>query len=462
MRTNTMTASARKIAVEILGRLESGDKTLDYLMEAVDQQTPFPDRRDRAFLQTLVYGVLRWKSRLDGALAQLSKIRLDKIDPHVHNILRVGLFQLYYLDRVPPSAAVNTSVALAKAFAAPWTVRFVNAVLRNAASRPPLPPYRKPPRKAAERLALEAAIPRWLCDRWINRFGLAVATTVCEAVNRIPPVTLRTNTLRTDREALLAALQPYAEMVSACSCAPEGIFLRGLTRAVPDLPAYAQGLFQVQDEAAQLIGHIVAPRPEERVLDACAGLGGKTGHLAQLMDNRGLVTAVDREPAKLSRLCTEMARLGINVVQSLARDLETVSEAAPLSTDGAFDRVLLDAPCSGLGVLRRNPDTKWSAGAKALHRLAAVQERLLTQAAALVKPGGTLAYVVCSTEPEETRSVIRAFLSAAPMFEIWPITDVPAIPAAGITPEGFFTTWPALLDMDGFFCARLKRRRFYK
>jgi len=440
-----MSADPRRIALQILNELDAGGKTLDALMDASHESAGLSEKRDKALMQALVYGVLRWRSRLDEVVSHFSKTSLRKIEPKVLNILRLGIYQIVFMDRIPPSAAVNTSVEMAKSVSASWTVRFVNAVLRKAVAGP-LPP--------SSGAAVEKSIPGWLLARWIHRFGTSGTDAICDAVNGIPPITVRTNTLRTAREALIADFSGHAEGISTTEFSPEGISFFNPKGSVSDMPGFQNGEFQVQDEAAQLAGHILAPKPGETVLDACAGLGGKTGHAAQLMENRGVLCAMDKDSQKLFSLEKEMRRLGISIVETCCHDLTSPFLRLHLP---AFDRILLDAPCSGLGVLRRNPDAKWSVSQSDLQRLHNIQMRLIGHLAPLIKPSGILVYVVCSTEPEENESVVAKFLSSHPNFQSEPICPTEFIPADSITEMGFFKTYPHRLTMDGFFAARLRR-----
>jgi 16S rRNA (cytosine967-C5)-methyltransferase len=334
---------------------------------------------------------------------------------------------------------------MAKAVSASWTVRFVNAVLRKAVAGTLPPP---------SGAAVEKSIPEWLLTRWIDRFGTSGSDAICGAVNTIPPITVRTNMLRKSREELLRGFSGHAEGIFATEFSPEGISFYNPKGSVSDMPGFMNGEFQVQDEAAQLAGHILAPKPGETVLDACAGLGGKTGHAAQLMKNKGVLYAMDKDPQKLFSLEKEMRRLGISIVETCCHDLTSPLWRPPLS---AFDRILLDAPCSGLGVLRRNPDAKWSVSESDLSRLHGIQMRLICLLAPLVKPSGVVVYVVCSTEPEENESVVEEFLKSHPNFCSESLRSLEFIPADCITDMGYFKTYPHRLSMDGFFAARLRR-----
>jgi 16S rRNA (cytosine967-C5)-methyltransferase len=447
------TDDARTRALSILNTLDRGGRTLDSLLEDMDTEASM-DLRDRALLNTLVYGVLRWRGRLDWVIGQFSTTRLKKIDPKVLNILRIGLFQILYLDRVPVSAAVNTSVEMTKSLAAPWVVKFVNAVMRKMAAKTLIFPGLNAETPYFASLAVEVSFPEWLVARWWKRFGDEETRALCEAVNSIPPTTVRTNTLKWSREELKIALAGDVSHLWHTPYAPEGICFTGAQRPVGQMPAFLAGGFQVQDEGAQLMTHLLSPMPGETILDACAGLGGKTGHMAQVMKNQGRIIAMDINGDKLYRLGMEMQRLGITIVQTVMADLIDMPD---FKTPSLFDRILLDAPCSGLGVIRRNPDTKWYFSEKDLTRCGQRQRQLLTQLAPMVKPGGLLMYVVCSMEPEENESVVDGFLADHLNFEIEPPPSAQDTSAVFFTSRGFFRTLPHRDRMDGFFGARFRR-----
>jgi 16S rRNA (cytosine967-C5)-methyltransferase len=450
-----MPAIARQIALSVLDGLDSSDTTVDSLLADALAQVPSLVRRDRALATELVYGVLRWRGQIDWIIKKLSSTPFRKISPKVLNIIRLGVYQILFLSKIPPSAAVNDSVDLAKDKAPHWVIPFVNAVLRSAtqqAKKIPLPRLKEDPVLA---IAIGDSHPAWMVERWVRRMGVEEAQALCRANNRIPPVTIRANTLKVARESLLRALVPYVNEVRLAKYAPEGLVLRGLRQPVSQMRPFQQGWFQVQDKGAQLITYLLAPRPEETVLDACAGLGGKTGHIAQLMKDAGRIVAVDHQSRKLIALKASMARLGLASVETRPLDLR---EPPPAIYLDAFDRVLLDAPCSGLGVLRRNPDAKWRKKAEDLERLSRQQSELLRASALLVKPGGRLVYCVCSNEPEEGEAVIEGFLKNRGGFVIEPpATGLSHVVRPFVDKSGFFRTLPQKVDMDGFFAVRLKK-----
>ncbi|MFO7684782.1 MAG: 16S rRNA (cytosine(967)-C(5))-methyltransferase RsmB [Desulfobacterales bacterium] len=443
------------MAVSILTELGRGRRTLDAMLDEIGDAAGLPDRRDRDLFNALVFGVLRWRGRLDFILAGFSKMPPARIEPAVMNILRVALFQLVHLSRVPASAAVNTAVEMAKTLSTPRAAAFVNAVLRKAAAghaRIRFPDFDQAP---VPSLAAEHSLPEWLVERWLERYGPKAARALCESVNVIPPLTLRTNTLKTTRPNLMQALEGQAEAVAAGSTGADAVTVRGLRAKLTGLAAFRDGWFQVQDEAAQLVSVLLAPRPGETVLDLCAGRGGKTGHIAQLMGNRGAILAVDSNAGRLAQLREEMRRLGVTIAATEQWD---AAGSPPDALRGRFDRLLLDAPCSGLGTLGRNPDIRWSSSKRELRALAGMQIRLLENAANCLKPGGLLVYSVCSPEPEETEAVIRGFLGKNRRFHIQNRTDdLPDFARPLVDAGGCLQTYPHLRYMDGFFAVRLKR-----
>lgn len=445
-------SQARAIAADLLNRLQDRRHTLDQLLARADNQILRLNRADRSLVHALVFGVQRWQSRLDWIIDQLA-VRSRKIDPHVRTILRLGLFQIQYLQRIPASAAVHTSVELAKQSGRKWAAGFVNGVLREAIRRADHISWPDPEKDLLTYMSVTHAFPQWLICRWVGRWGAEATEALCRTVNTVPATTLRTNTLRISRRELMAAILPEAEAVRETRHSPEGIALTRLHRPLPQWLAFQEGWFQVQGEAAQIISHYLGPRPGETVWDVCAGLGTKTAHMAQLMKNQGRIVATDLYAHKLEKLDHEMSRLGIAMVQSTPLDLTAPDPRLPFS---AFDRILLDAPCSGLGVLQKNPDGKWRLTPQDIRKNSARQTALLTQAAPFLKTGGVLVYAVCSLEPEENEQVVDAFLQKHPEFAIRPGSPVKIDGINSLlTPRGFLSTIPHQSHLDGFFAAAL-------
>jgi len=447
---------ARKTALYILNSLDKDNKTLDSVLEAFSDKTDLLSKRDRSLLNALVYGVIRWRGRLDHIINYLSNIPVTRIDPNVLNIIRIGLFQIIYLSRIPVSAAVNTSVDLAKSFTQPWVIGFVNAILRNAVRKFEKVPFPDPKKDPVSAIAVQSSFPKWLIKRWLHRYGQKETAQLCDVVNSIPPITIRTNTLKATRKNLLNSLKKEVEKIECTTYSPDGISFFKPNSSIPEIESFKDGWFVVQDEAAQLVTLLLDVRPGDTVLDACAGLGGKTGHIAQIMKNQGTIFAIDKDERKLSRLVSEMKRLGISIITPLTCNLEK-----PLDIKGfkLFDRILLDAPCSGMGVIRRNPDIKWATSKKNLNYYKNKQLLFLKNLAPLVKPSGILVYAVCSIEPEENEDVVKEFLSRHSEFEIKYVSGLlPYGHTSVVSEDMYLKTLPHKNNMDGFFSVCFQKK----
>ena len=394
-----------------------------------------------------------------GSIARSTRSRragLGGVDPAVRMALRLGAYQLLFLDRVPAYAAVNETVDVCKRRGGSGVGRLANALLRRLAERgePPLPDPALDPRAY---LVEAAGLPPWLARLLLAELPPADAVAFADSVGAPAPLALRANTLRATRAQVLERLRaerPDARL-EASPLAPDALLARDLD-ALTATTAFREGLVCVEDTGAQVVAELCEARAGERILDACAGLGGKSAHLAALAGNGARIDALDLASSKLSEARQAFARLGVTGVTTAVADL-----TAPLP-DGAarFDRVLLDAPCSGLGVLRRHPEALGRRTAADLPRLADQQARLLATLAPLVAPGGVLTYSVCTFERLECEDVVAAFLRAHPDFRVEPPAPSPRVPWARLTDAaGFVRTWPHRDDADAFFAARLVRWR---
>jgi len=446
---------SRAAALAVLSRIGSGAVTLDQVLDQMAPQTSGLSTRDRALFNQLVYGVLRWRLRLDAVIETFADRPVKKLSPLVLNILRLGLLQILFMDRIPPSAAVNTAVNLARSHRAGKAAGFVNALLRNVLRDPGRFVLPDAASRPVDHMALDKSFPHWLVSRWIDRYGTSQTAALCDVMNSVPPLTLRCNFLKNNLAQLVEALYEQAADLQPLDALPGALNLTGPRCPIHEMQAFIDGRFAVQDGAAQLVSLLLSPQPDETILDACAGLGGKSTHIAGLMQNRGCVVALDNAKSKLTRLQDEAHRQGISIIRTSPADLHQPLSMAPHSS---FDRVLLDAPCSGLGVLRRNPDAKWSFPKKDIDRYAARQLRFLENLAPWVKPGGVLVFSVCSMEPEENEGVIKRFLKNHPNFVI---NHAQAIEEKSVHPflnqDGFLRIIPHNHQMDGFFAARLSR-----
>jgi len=446
----TSTANPRQAACETLLRIRKEGGFADRLID-IELSNGMLSGPDRGLYAELVFGVLRRQGTLDHILQQLLEKPMVELDPLALVILRIGLYQLTCLDRIPESAAVNESVNLAKLIT-PGTSGLINAVLRNYLRRRDTISFPDMATNPAAAIAARHSQPEWLVEQWIAQLGVVEAQQLAEASSQQPPLTLRVNTLRSDRDHLLQEFETQGIEAVPCRFSPDGITLAG-RHTVSALPGFEAGLFAVQDEASQLAGQLLGAEPGERVWDACCAPGGKTCHIAQLMDDRGELVATDISRSKLSLVQDNLRRLGISSVSTTVADLHQ-PDTFP---DGMFDRILLDAPCSGLGVIRRNPEAKWRLFSGDITRLAAVQKTLLKNAAARLKPGGTLLYSTCSTSEAENELVVEDFLLHNPGFMLENLNDLFPQWSQLFAFYGMFRVWPHRHGMDGFFAARIRR-----
>ncbi len=444
-----MVMDAREAALEILLGCSRKNTTLDRTLDAFYPGLAHLSRADKSLCHAIVFGVLRHQNFLDFILRSFAKTPVDRMDLPVLFALRMALFQMRFLDRIPDFAAIDTSVELIKARNGKKTAGFVNGVLRNAARKMHTLVLPDENKALADHLSIVHSIPLWLARRWLTRYGAGQALELCRTVNQIPPLTLRTNTLKISRPDLADLLTSTGCQAQFTPLSPDGLVVTESPPRIEAIAGFDRGLFAVQDEAAQLVSLITDPQPDETILDACAGLGGKTLHMAQIMKDQGHITALDIDPDKLSHLSAEARRLDIHSIQCRALDL---MKADATDFPGYFDRVLVDAPCTGLGVLRRNPDAKWKRSVQDISRMAARQKKLLNAAANRVKPGGILVYAVCSGEPEENEQVVTDFLKKRKDYVLDPICDCRGLPM-----DRYLKTFPNGMNMDGFFAARLKR-----
>ncbi len=434
----------REKALEILTRVETG-AFADALLDRARQDF---DSRDNAFILELVYGTLRNRTLLDWALDQFSAQPLAKTDAWTRNILRLGAYQMLFLDKVPVSAAVNTAADLSKDYGK--KSGYVNGLLRSL-DRKRASIVGPGPDDPVKKLSILHSHPEWLVRRWMKRLGEETAEKFLRENNRPAPLIVRANTLKTTRDRLKASLE--AEGAATIETAYSAVGLEIISSpGLRSLTAYAEGWFMVQDQAAQLIGLMLGPRPGETVLDACAAPGGKATHLAELMENRGSVIALENDQGRLGSIRENSARLGITIISPVRGDAMKYQE-------GRFDKVLIDAPCSGLGVLRRHPDGRWNKSEKTIRERAVLQRGILENCASLLKPGGALVYATCTTEPEENEEVIDSFLAKHNEFALeGPQRFLPASAAGLVDNKGFFRTFPDEPAMDGFFGVRLVKR----
>jgi len=401
-------------------------------------------------LTELVYGVLRLRGRLDFALGRFSRQPLPRLEPEVLLLLRLGSYQLLQLDRIPPHAAVNATVDLAHQLGMGRVAGLVNGTLRSLERERNSIDWPTPD-KLRDYLQHVCSLPNWLAKELLRQFPNEESRALAEALAGPAPQAIRTNTLKTDRAALLAVLEESGHTARFCCYAPEGIIIE--KRGPSPLPGDRQGWYQVQDEASMLVAHLLDPQPGDKILDACAAPGGKTTHLAALTDNQASILALDKHLQRMELITRGGERLGCRGIQTRCWDLTSTPD---FLTTERFDRILVDAPCSGLGVLRRNPESRWRRSPEAIRELAALQRTILDAVAPLLRSGGHLLYSVCTFTVAETDAVVQDFLAAHPDFSQEDFRRLlPEAWSALTTNSGRVRTFPHRHDgMDAFFAAR--------
>ena len=435
----------RELAMQVLQKIHVESAYANVALAQTLRDTQLAER-DRRFLTELVYGVTKVGESLDYMIGQyVADIR--KAQPAIRELLRLGFYQIFVMDRVPPSAACNTAVELAKKHGRRGADSFVNGVLRAALRAPERAAL--PTGRDARALALRTWHPKWLVERWMRAYGYERTEELCRCNNTSAPLSVRVNTLRTNRPALMEQFMAAGAEVRASALAPEGILLRA-HGALDELAPLRMGLAQVQDESSMLVAHVLGADPGMTVIDACAAPGGKTTHIAQRMENRGRILAFDIYEEKIRRIEQNARRLGISIIETQLRDAREIGAAY----EAMADRVLVDAPCSGLGVLRRKPDARWKKSASDRKTLPPIQRAILRSAAQAVKHGGILVYSTCTMEECENAAVVRAFLETHADFVL---EETGAFLPEQKTAERMVQIMPEPDGPDGFFIARMRR-----
>lgn len=439
--------TGREIALLVLKEVDEKDAYANIaLSHALEQERPLP--QERRFATELVYGTVKARNTLDWVIGNFASRPLAKMTVWVRNILRMGTYQLLYMERIPPSAACNEAVKLMKRYGHAGTAKFINGILRAISRQKDEIRFPDMQEDPVGHIALRYSHPEWMVKRWLDRFDAEETIKLCRANNEVPAFSVRTNTLKITRSELREQLEKAGLNVEESRWVPEGLILEGFS-ALGQLAALQNGLFQVQDESSMLVAHVLDPQPGEFIIDACGAPGGKTTHIAQKMGNRGRILSTDIHAHKLKLTMENCQRLGIDIVETRALDARYLHEQFSRQAD----RVLVDAPCSGLGVLRRKPDARWRKSPQMLVELPKLQLEILNSAAQCVKPGGVLVYSTCTIEPEENQEVVRRFLAAHAAYSLEPAGEfLPLARAADMV-----QLYPQRDGADGFFIARMKR-----
>jgi 16S rRNA (cytosine967-C5)-methyltransferase len=451
-RASAPAKSSRAVAADILHAVETRRAFADILLDRA-LQTNHLSAADRALATEIVYGTLRWRGRIDWVLGLLTRKPLADMDVYLRNVLRLTLYQILFLDRVPAYAAVNEAVELAKRYGGGAAAGLVNAVARASLREKDRMAKLNVDGTRVRRLAVIWSHPEWLVKKWLDYLGAEDSEALLKADNEEPPLVLRANRLKTTREELIGKLKEAGIEAEAAPRAPHAIRIRG-GASIEKLPGFAEGLFFVQGEASQLVAQLLDPQPGERVWDASAAPGGKATHLAELMDDEGKVVATDISARGIERLRQNIARLRMVSIRPVIADA-----AAPLPENLAapYDRILADLPCTGLGTLRSHPEAKWLKSESDIRRLSQIQKKILESVSSYLKPGGTLVYSTCTLTREENEDVAGDFLRRHKEYTLEDAADFLPAGAKAMVRGKYFTALPHRDDTDGFFAARMRK-----
>ena len=462
-----MKNNPRQITFLTLRNLERQGQVVDVVFDQNINRAEL-GAADRRLTTELVYGCIRRRRSLDALIDQLGKKKSSQQPPALRIILHIGLYQLCYLSQIPASAAVNTSVELARENGLSGLKGVVNGVLRQylrlLKSQFPEPTkdhnFINPitiletllnlPQNPIQRLGILYSFPDWIVQFWIDKLGFDETEKLCQWFNQSPRIDLRINPLKTNREEVQKLFQSQNIPMTSMSNIPQALRLNQSTGQIQHLPGYDQGWWTVQDSSAQLVSHLLAPQPGEFIIDACAAPGGKTTHIAELMQDTGKILAIDKVKSRLKKLQQNIDRLQLNSIEIKAVDVRECDDYNQIA-----DQVLLDAPCSGLGTLHRRADARWRQTPENIQDLSKLQSELLEKVAKWVKPGGYLVYATCTLYPLENEGVIQSFLER---YSNWKIELPPEQFSAWRQPEGWIKVWPQRHNMDGFFMVKLSQQ----
>ncbi len=444
--------SVRRLAGEILLKVDARKAYADILLDQCIRDSALSER-DRSLLTELTYGTLRWRAKIDARLTQQLRRPLAETEPFVRNLLRLTFYQLLFLDKIPDYAAVNEAVEVAKAHGGSTVAGFVNGVLRNFLRQKGNDAGSKPAGDSTAALAVAHSHPEWLVKRWLDYFGRAETEALMRANNERAPLVLRVNARKGSREALLDRLTKSGFSVVATRWSPQGIWVQSGS-AVDQLPGFQEGLFQVQGESSQLVAYLMSPQRGERILDACAAPGGKTTYIAELMEDAGELIATDSSARGIDRIRENIARQGLKSICALRAD---VSHELSPSLGAPYDRILVDAPCSGLGTLRSHPEIKWHRNESDIQRLSRLQLKITSRVASYLKPGGILVYSTCTLTRDENEQVVERFLKRHKEFELENAAGYLPEQAKHMVQGRYFVALPHCDNTDGFFAARMRK-----
>lgn len=444
------TDAVREEALKILIKIFDDKSYSNILIKNLGQNF---SSLDRAFITEMVYGTVKWKLRIDNVINSFSKIKTDKIQIPILNILRLGIYQMDFMSKVPQSAAVNESVKMAKKYGNPGAAKFVNAVLRNYSRSKDSIAYPDREKNIVRYMSVYYSFPEWIVEKLIAEFGAEFTEGFLKSSNEVPLLTVRVNKLKTDKNRIRASLAEKGIEVKDGLFMDDALVLKGVP-GVENLDEYKQGYITVQDESSMLAAAVLSPKSGEFIMDVCSAPGTKTTYMAEIMNNHGKILAGDINDSKLKLVRENAERLGTDIIDTLQSDAASVME----DHRNMADRVLIDAPCSGLGIMRKKPDIRWNRSIRDIRQIKDLQESILNASSSYVKIGGVLVYSTCTVLKEENNEVVYDFIKRNRNFVLEDITDfVPEKLRKPSCKEGYIGIYPNEDGIDGFFIARMRR-----
>jgi len=439
--------TAREMAIKVLNRVERSDSYLDRVLDS-ELRSPELSRMDKSFLTELVNGVIRWKMKLDYAISQFYRGDFTKIEISIKNALRVAVYQLMFLERIPQSAIVNETVEFVKKLRGQELGNQVNAVLRSMIRKINDLEYPTIDEDPVRALSTLHSFPAWLVRRFIDRFGVFETEQILTALNERPRLSVRVNPMRGSVERLVSEFEKCGVIVSPGKFIPNFLYVEGLSR-IAELDAFRCGRFVVQDESAGIVSLLLAPEPGERILDACSAPGVKTTHILELTRGNAHLTCIEKYDVRARLVQSSLLRMGFGNAEVIVADATTYT--API----LFDKILVDAPSTGLGLIRRKPDSKWKREQEDIRLLNELQSAILENVSKLLKKDGIMVYSTSTIERQENQTIVSEFLNRNSEFVVEPADLL--VDRALVGREGFVEIFPHRHEMDGGFAARLRK-----
>lgn len=432
--------TVREKVAQILTDIEKDDT---YLQLALKKELDTLDAKDKGFANELIYGTIKWRLRLDYVLDQFSKTPVKKMKPFIRQLMRMSVYQILFLDKVPASAAINEAVKIMHKRKMSNLSGFVNGVLRNI--------DRNKSEITYPNLSVYYSIPEWIITRWMKYYGEMETKAICESLSQRAHVCIRINTLKTTKDKVKALLSEEGITVLEEGFLPESLYIHA-PNGIHHSPSFKAGLWTVQDESAMLVGHVLGPEKGDEILDVCSAPGGKTVHLAELMQNEGHIIGADVHEHKIELIEKNAKRLGASIVEGKLQDGMLINE----DWKEKFDKILLDAPCSGLGIIKRKPDIRYAKDETAIRDINNTQRKLLKNAINYLKKDGILVYSTCTLTQEENQNMVEYALSLGLQLDAIPY-DMPACLKPYIKDNAYIEILPHVTDTDGFFMARFRK-----